>query len=188
MSDIPAGSYPCSLHVDDDGICRIPIENDSQGILSIKLKIWLYADDQAESPFDSVEKFECIDATAPARGATETTPYDFMSLALRNLGAESEAAVDDAVILGIESEDQMVVFPGSPKLAMAKIQYKAGQRGGSFQNVSIMPYLKVTDEAKTKAAEAIRARRAKNAPQPSPFATPPARGQAQRPPAKRPPV
>lgn len=184
-NEIPSGSYACTLSPDEDGIVRFPIvPGRGDGALSIKIKLDLWAKG-AEQPFAQVESEQCIDADAPARGTgTETTPYGFMVLTLKALGAESDAVIDDAVINGLGSEDQCMVFPGTPRHATAEVGYKAGSKGGAFMNVKVYPIREVTDDARAKAIAAAKARAAANKPAPSPFGPAPAgRGVGVRPPA-----
>jgi hypothetical protein len=173
--NIPSGMYACSLVTDDDGIARFPITVDAQGVLAVEMTLWLYAKG-SEQPFTQIKKMECIDAAQPSRGGTETKPYGFMALSLRNLGAQDDGSIDDAVALGLESEDGVMIFPGVPRPAMAEVSYKAGRAGGSFMNVKILPFREVTDDARAKAIEAARARKAANKPQVTPFGPSAGRG------------
>lgn len=180
---IPSGSYICTLAPDADGFVRFPIvPGRGDGALSIKIKLDLWTKG-AEEPFASVESEQCIDADSPARGGTETTPYGFMLMTLRALGAESDAVIDEAVINGLGSDGQEVVFPGTPRHATAEISYKAGNKGGSFINVKVYAVREVTEDARSKALAAAKARSAANKPAPNPFSAPAVRGKPIAPPS-----
>lgn len=181
---IPTGSYACALVTDADGFVRFPIVSGNNGELSIEVRLYLFAKG-VEQPFTETMKLECIDAEQAPRGNTDTTPYEFMALALKALGADP-ASIDDAVINGLASNDGYMIFPGTPRAATADVSYKAGNKGGSFMNMKIMPLREVTDDARSKAIEAARARKARNAPTPSPFTPPPGRGAVVAPPGAKP--
>jgi hypothetical protein len=76
-----------------------------------------------------------------------------------------------------------MVFPGTPKVAICEISYKAGNKVGSFMNEKIMPFREVTADARAKAIEAAKQRKARTAPQATPFGAAPGRGTPVRPPA-----
>jgi hypothetical protein len=101
------------------------------------------------------------------------------------LGAEPNA-IDDAVINGLESTDQRMVFPGKPKVATVEVSYKAGNKGGSFMNLKVSAKREVTDEGKARAVEAAKARRAANKPAPNAFAPRGPAGSPIAPPPRRP--
>ena len=186
QSDIPAGKYDCWIIVpqDGDGIPRHDITTDRTGALAIDVPLAVAAVG-SDTPFASVSKEMCIDAEQPARGGVETTPYGFMVLELSALGADP-GAIDDAVINGLSSDDQKMIFPGRPKVATIEISYKAGNKGGSFMNMRVSAKREVTDDAKSRAIEAAKARRAANRPQANPFAPRQSAGAPVAPPARRP--
>lgn len=188
QSDIPAGKYDCWIIVpqDGDGIPRHDITTDRTGALAIDVPLAVAAVG-SDSPFASVSKEMCIDAEQPARGGVETTPYGFMVLELSALGADL-SAIDDAVINGLSSDDQKMIFPGRPKVATVEVSYKAGNKGGSFMNLRVSAKREVTDENKARAIEAAKARRAANKPQGNPFAPRSPAGAPVAPPARRPPA
>jgi hypothetical protein len=167
--NIPTGQYACVLVTDHEGISRSPIVPGNQGELSAELHLYLFAKG-SETPFAEVTKLVCIDADRPPNANTTTTPYEFTLIEMRALGAVDDGAVDDAVINALASHDQMLVFPGTPKQATCEVAYKAGSRGtGSFINLKITALKEVTDDARARAIEAAKARKARSAPQATPF-------------------
>jgi hypothetical protein len=186
--NIPSGAYTCTLVPAEDGAYRYPIVPGRQGDLCVELKLYLWAKN-AEQPFAEIKSEQCIDAAAPARAtSTDKTPYDFMLMSLRALGAPSDQDIDAAVINGLASEEREMAFPGMPKAATCEIAYKAGNLGGSFMNEKIKPLREVTDDARSRAIEAAKARKARTAPAASPFASAPGRGTPIAPPGARQPA
>lgn len=179
---IPAGSYDCWAEP-TNGVCAFPITATKDGWSQITIKVAVATKGQPEgkeTPFAFHEVYQSIDPEEPARGGSDTTPFDFTIGCLLALGATSRDVIVQAIQRGLLSAEGVVIVPGVGALgtkADAKVTHKPARNGdGVFVNLSIYPRRDVPPDARA----ALAAKMAKM------MGSPAAQGKPEAPPAFKP--
>jgi len=188
--NIPSGRYDCwAIHhnpeAPEEAPIELPITADKAGCAQVNIRVAL-AEKGTDEAFAAAEVYQTIDPDEPARGNTETAPYEFAVLCLLALGAESREAIAQALGEAFAAGRATVVIPGLGRVGVkadAKVEYKPSRKAGGepFMNVQIFARRDVSaDKAATLAERFKRMGGGAGAAAPPPFAP---RGKPIAPPA-----